>query len=113
MTARAGLAVLLAAAALAGCGGDDEPPAAPEPSAPAGTAECGTVTVPGHEGVGIRADGVDCTQAKAVATAAEGRGRAPYEAEGFSCEPTDAPAGDTDYACTKGDASVTFRWGTS
>ncbi len=69
--------------------------------------------MPGHEAVDIRAGGVGCGPAKAVAAVAEGRGRQPYEAEGFACEPAEADGGDTDYTCTRGDARIRFRYGTA
>lgn len=80
---------LLVIAVAAGCGGGD-PPAATEGAGAAGGAGCGRVTVPGHEAIGIRASGVECSIAREVAAAAEGRGRQPYMAAGFSCEPADA-----------------------
>jgi len=60
------------------------------PAASQEAADCGGVTVPGHGAVDIRAGGVRCGPAKAVAAAAQGRGRQPYEAEGFACEPAEA-----------------------
>ena len=103
---------MLAVLALAGCGEDAGSPSAPE-SSPSAAAECGEVMVPGHEALGIRAGGVGCDVARTVAAAAEGRGRQPYDAEGFSCEPADAGDGDTNYTCTRRDAQVGFRYGTA
>jgi hypothetical protein len=119
----AAVATLLAVGVLA-CG-EDEPGGAPAPEEDAGatqaappttgqaTAECGRVAVPGHEAIGLRATGVPCRVASAVAAAAEGRGRRPYRADGFACEPADAGGGDTNYTCTRGDASIRFRYGTA
>lgn len=103
------LAAALAALAVNGCGEDSS--SNTEPSPRADVTDCGNV--PGHEAVSIRAGGADCQLAKAVAAAAEGRGRAPYEAEGFTCEPADAGGGDTNYACTRGEATIRFRYGTA
>ncbi|RZL32858.1 MAG: hypothetical protein EOP35_19230 [Rubrivivax sp.] len=61
----------------------------------------------------IIATGVTCDEASAIAKAAEGLGRAAFKSGGFSCKPTDAPHGDTNYTCTKGKARVTFRYGTA
>lgn len=47
----------------------------------------------------------------AIAEAAEGLGRAPYESGGFTCEPTDAASGKTNYICTMGEAKLTFLYG--
>lgn len=109
---RSTLAVLLAAA-LGACGGEDK--AAPdEPKRQqAGGGDCGSVEVTGHEAVEIKASGPSCEAAKAVAAAAEGRGRAPYEQSGFSCTPSPAGGGDTHYACTGVGGRVSFRYGTS
>jgi len=105
---------LTVAAVAGGCGdGDSSPETTPDTDAPATTTECGNVMVPGHEAVDIRAGGLDCEPAEAVAAAAEGRGRQPYEAEGFTCEPADAGDGDTDYTCTRGEAAVRFRYRTA
>ncbi len=102
----------------AGCGGGDSP--SPETKAPAPPpargqegADCGRVAVPGHEAVDLRASGVDCDLAEAVAAGAGGQGRASYEAEGFACEPAEAGGGDTNYTCSRGEASVRFRYGTA
>ena len=107
------LMLALSALVATGCGGDADPGGESTPSMPADAADCGNVTVPGHEAVAIRLGGADCELAEAVAAAAEGRGRAPYEAEGFACEPADAGGGDTDYTCTRGEASIRFRYGTA
>ncbi len=117
-------ALTLLAVIASGCGGGDSPspgpPSAPEPPPPATSQEdagsqegeeCGRVPVPGHEAVNIRVSGADCGVAKAVAAAAGGRGRAPYEARGFACEPAEAGGGDTNYTCSRGEASVRFRYG--
>ena len=112
-------AVTLVALIASGCGGGGDSPA-PEPPPPATSQEdaggqagedCGRVPVPGHEAVNIRATGADCRVAKAVAAAAGGRGRAAYESDGFACEPSEAGGGDTNYTCTRGEASVRFRYG--
>jgi len=111
-------ALTLVALVAAGCGGGGATPS-PETSAPESpppatsqeAADCGRVPVPGHEAVDIRASGADCSVAKAVAAAAGGRGRQPYEAEGFTCEPAEAGGGDTNYTCSGGEASVRFRYG--
>ncbi len=110
MRRRLWLVLVLSALVATGCGEDADPGGE---STPASAADCGNVTVPGHEAVDIAAGGADCELAKAVAAAAEGRGRAPYEAEGFACEPADADGGDTDYTCTRGEASIAFRYGTA
>lgn len=107
-------ALLLTSLALgaAGCGGDESD--APEAPAASGEAsDCGRIMVPGHEAVDIMAVGVDCEAAAMVAAQAEGRGRAPYEAAGFACEPTDAAGGDTTYDCTQGERQITFLYGTA
>lgn len=108
------LAVLLAAGCggAADSGGDGRPDAQSAPPAQ-DRGECGRVTVPGHEAIDIRASGVACEFARSVAAAAEGRGRAPYEAGGFACQPADASAGDTNYTCTRGEANIRFLYGTS
>ena len=112
---RLALALTLAGLALTGCGEDSGPGGESTPATlPSSATDCGNVMMPGHEAVGIRAGGADCELAKAVAAAAEGRGRAPYEAEGYSCEPADAGGGgDTNYTCTRGDAVIGFRYGTA
>ena len=96
-----------------GCGGDDNQPSPGAPSQrPESGSACKDVTVPGHLAVQVRASGVACGRAEAVAAAAEGQGRARYDAEGFVCEPSDAGGADTNYACTAGGSRVTFRYGT-
>lgn len=120
--------VLLAvgfALALGACaGGESAAPVAPPKqtqSAPPGPSEagasggeaCGSVTVPGHEALDIRATGAGCDAAKRIAAAAEGRGRAPYESGGFACEPSEAGDGDTNYRCSMESARITFRYGTT
>lgn len=106
---------LVASLALAACGDDD--PQTTSTSATAartgGGTSCPDVQVPGHQAVMVRAQGAGCDVAKAVAAAAEGQGRAPYEARGFSCEGTDASGGDTNYACAMGDQRITFLYGTT
>ena len=110
MTARLGASLAtLSIAVLAGCGGDD---GADRPPAAAGDERCGRVTVPGHEAVGIRASGAECAIARRVAAAAEGRGRQPYQSDGFACEPAEAAGGDTDYTCSRDGARISFRYGT-
>ena len=74
---------------------------------------CDNVPVPGHEAMNVRVQGVSCTRGAEVAAAALGKGRKPYEAAGFACEPSDAGGGDTSYLCTRDDARVTFRYGTA
>ena len=105
---------LVLAVGLSACG-DDDPARSPAASsgAPAGAGSCPDVQVPGHQAVMLRAQGTGCATARAVAAAAEGRGRAPYEQAGFACEGTDAAGGDTDYTCTMGDARITFLYGTT
>lgn len=115
--------LLLLVLVLASCGAEsaEEPagappadPDAPEQAAPpddAGGEDCGRVEVPGHEAVDLRADGIDCATAREVAAGAGGQGRAPYEAAGFACEPTDAADGDTTYACTGEAGRITFLYG--
>ncbi|MDQ3609968.1 MAG: hypothetical protein M3459_13900 [Actinomycetota bacterium] len=115
--------LLILAFAVSGCGGEDEeepaavPPdttAPPQQAAPgndAGGGDCGRVEVPGHEAVDLRADGVGCATAREVAAGAAGQGRAPYDAAGFACEPTDAADGDTTYACTGDPGRLTFLYG--
>lgn len=115
--------LLTLAFVVVGCGAESEeepaatPPgstAVPEQAAPpndAGGEDCGSVEVPGHEAVDLRAEGVDCATAREVAEGAAGQGRAPYEAAGFACEPTDAPGGDTTYACTGDAGRITFLYG--
>jgi len=107
------LVLALSVLVATGCGEDADPGGESMPETPARAADCGNVAVPGHEAVDIAAGGADCELARAVAAAAEGRGRAPYEAEGFACEPADADGGDTDYTCTRGEASIAFRYGTA
>lgn len=120
------LALLLTLALLPGCGGDGLPEgggggktsdggsrAAP-PATPSGGARAcpGPVTVPGHEGVDVRVEGADCARAEEVIAGAVGRGRRAYEVTGFSCRPSPAGGGDTNYACTgRGGARISFRYG--
>jgi len=99
---------------LGGCGGGDPPrPTTPSERGGASTGDdCGAVMVTGHEALEIRATGAECADAKGVAAAAEGRGRAPYRSGGFACRPSEAGDGDTNYLCSKGSARITFRYGT-
>lgn len=109
--------VLLVALLVSACSSD------PDPSTPTAAGEslsvlgdaCGTVDVPAHEGVDVRAVGVDCAAARDVVRVAEGRGRTAYEVDGFTCTPTPAPeGGDTFYDCAAaGDKRITFRYGTA
>jgi len=111
---RLGSVLALAASSPPGAATSRVPAAStPATNAPAPGTDCGDVSVTGHEALGIRAGAVDCDSARAVAAAAEGRGRQPYEAEGFRCEPADADAGDTDYTCTRGKVRISFRYGTA
>lgn len=107
---------LVAAALATGCAGTAEDAGTPQTVAGAqstsATGGCGEIEVPGHVAVDVRTGGEDCGTATALVEAAVGQGRQAYEAEGFSCEPTDASGGDTDYACTRDDTRVTFRYGT-
>ncbi len=120
----------LLVAVLAGCGGEmsggeggggateqsqggstQEPPSEGDS---AGTSRsCDNVPVPGHEATNVRVQALSCRRAAEVAAAALGKGRKPYEAAGFACEPSDAGGGDTIYVCTRDDARVTFRYGTA
>lgn len=103
--------VIAAALVPAGCG-DDGGDEAPTPRPPEGEAtSCQRVLVPGHQAVDVRARGIACAEARRVIAEAAGRGRQPYEAMGFACEPSEAPGGDTDYACTRQDARISFRYG--
>ncbi len=100
------LLILFAAA----CSSDPGPDS-PAPAGLAGTA-CGTVEVPAHEGVDVRATGVGCAAAREVVKGAAGQGRARYEVDGFVCTPSDAADGDTFYDCLADDGQrVTFRYG--
>lgn len=93
---------------LGACGGEDEPSS----EAAQGGQSCEDVKVPGHAAVDLKAVGAACAIAEKVAGAAEGRGRAAYEASGFACEPSGAGDGDTNYSCSRDSATVTFRYGT-
>lgn len=120
--------VIVAVAVIAGCGsdtsagnGDGEggrPPDGPttqEQRPPESAAEpgrsCNDITVPGHVATGVRTEGVSCDQVAQIVRGAVGRGRAAYRTAGFSCEPSPAGGGDTNYACTGGGARVLFRYG--
>jgi len=111
------LACAVAGAALvAGCGGDEPAGPAPSPSGGGGggssaATSCDRQQVPGHEGVDVQITGGSCEQAREVIRAAVGKGRQAYEAAGFSCEPSDASGGDTNYTCTGDGAELTFRYG--
>lgn len=128
------LPITFALAALAGCGGgaaetgggaggptQGGQPAEEQPTggqtqsgqSAGGGGSCANVPVPGHEAVNLRAQGVPCALAKQVAAAALGKGRRPYQAAGFRCQPSEADGGDTNYTCTQGDLRVTFRYGTA
>ncbi len=101
----------LLVAVLAGCGGETS---GGEGGGEAGTSRsCDNVPVPGHEATNVRVQALSCSRAAEVAAAALGKGRKPYEADGFACEPSDAGGGDTIYVCTRDDARVTFRYGTA
>ncbi len=102
---------LLTGACSSGPGTDSPSPAAPADSA--GTA-CETVKVPAHEGVEVRATGVECAAAREIVMGAAGQGRARYEVSGFVCTPSDATDGDTFYDCAgEGGKRITFRYGVS
>ena len=91
----------------------DPGPDSPVPASSAGTA-CGTVEVPAHEGVDVRATKAGCTAAREVVKGAAGQGRARYEVGGFVCTPSDAADGDTFYDCAgRGSTRITFRYGVS
>lgn len=119
------LPLLLALAVLAGCGGDQRTAgggggagdegsgASPPPTTSGGSRTCpGPVKVPGHEGVDVRVRGTQCARSEEVIAGAVGQGRQAYEAAGFSCRPSQAGGGDTNYACTGGGgARITFRYG--
>lgn len=105
--------LMLLAAAIGACGGDDKAAPATSKSPETAGRECGSVKVTGHQAVQIMASGTSCDSAKEVAAAAEGRGRAAYEASGFSCKPSGAGGGDTNYACTGAGGRITFLYGTT
>lgn len=104
--------LLLVALSTSGCSAGRGSPSTGGPVADGVT--CGRVEVPGHEGVDVRATGLDCAAAAAVIRGAEGRGRSAYESDGFACTPSPAPDGDTFYDCLA-DAGkrITFRYGTA
>lgn len=107
---------LLLLTLLASACSSDPGTGSPSPAAPAGSAgsACETVEVPAHEGVEVRATGVECTIAREVVMGAAGQGRARYEVRGFVCTPSDATDGDTFYDCAgEGDERITFRYGVS
>lgn len=79
--------------------------------ASAAVESCDDIAVPGHEATDVRVQGVSCARAEELAAAAVGEGRSRYASAGFTCEPSDAGGGDTNYICTRGDARVTFRYG--
>lgn len=100
---------VLTVALAAGCGGGEQ--AAPSGDAAGGGAgECGRIEVPGHVATQVRTQGADCDTATALVEAAVGQGREEYDAEGFTCEPSDAGGGNTDYTCTGDGAEVVFRY---
>jgi len=121
------LLTLVVSGLVAACGGgtsgsDGDTTAEPPRSAPAqeqageerssrGPEACDDVPVPGHEATDVRARGATCARAEELVAAAVGKGRARYQAAGFTCEPSDAAGGDTDYVCTRDAARVTFRYG--
>ncbi|CAB4896845.1 MULTISPECIES: hypothetical protein [Patulibacter] len=111
------LMAVLSAGALASCGAESSDPAGPAsttaPTSVAGSpgSSCPDIPVPGHRATRVRVVGVTCAVAVTVANDAEGRGRAAYASAGLSCTPSDATAGDTDYACTDGERRLTFRYG--
>lgn len=123
------LLLTVLASAFAGCGDDvpgggeaaggagEQPPPGQEQGEPAadqatgGGQSCDDIPVPGHEGTNVRVQGVGCTEAAEIVGAAVGKGRQAYEAAGFACEPSPTGGGDTNYACTQGDARVSFRYG--
>ena len=110
------------AATISACGDDQESGAPATPTATqaagpedgsSGSKSCQDVTVPGHKAVAIKATGAECGAAEKIAAAAEGRGRAAYESQGFACTPSEAEGGDTIYRCSMGSATVTFLYGTT
>lgn len=122
------LLLTVLASAFAGCGDDvpgggeagggagEKPPPGQEQGEPAadqatGGQSCDDIPMPGHEGTNVRVQGVGCTEAAEIVGAAVGKGRQAYEAAGFACEPSPTGGGDTNYACTQGDARVSFRYG--
>jgi len=117
LTRRIAAAMLPVACAMAlgACGeGDSAAPYPPDqrPQSGAGEQECGTVKVPAHEGREVVANGAACDVAREVVLGAAGKGRAPYEAAGFACRPTEAAGGDTRYGCSMGAARIDFLYGT-
>lgn len=105
------LVLALTTACSSGSDGNDPTVAAPTTQAN-GARSCGRQQVPSHEGVDVQATGLTCAQAREVILAAVGRGRAAYDSGGLSCTPSDAPDGDTFYACAAGDGRrLTFRYG--
>jgi len=125
---RCGAVLLAFMTVLSGCGGTDgdrdggaadgQRQGGPDSAeAPAGEQSegrgkpCPDVAVPGHEAVNVRTRGVPCSQAEQVAGDALGKGRQTYEASGFTCRPSEAGDGDTDYVCARGEARVSFRYG--
>ena len=110
---RTGPALLLIALLASACSSDPGTgSSSPATSGGSGGTACGTVEVPAHEGVDVRASGVECATARDVVKGAAGLGRAPYKVSGFACTPSDAPDGDTRYDCVAdGDKRITFRYG--
>lgn len=118
------LLLVVAAAAVIGCGGDPTAEGEGEGGAPPDGAtmreprpseagrSCDDISVPGHLATGVRTRGPSCEQVARIVRGAVGQGRAAYRTAGFLCAPTPADDGDTDYACTGGGgARVTFRYG--
>ncbi len=94
----------------AACGGDEEP----EITDPTelGGAGCAALQLPGHRATRIRAERIVCAEAERVIAGAVGQGRQAYEVAGFSCRPSQAGGGDTNYDCTgEGGARISFRYG--
>lgn len=122
MTKKTLIAALLTIATLglAACGSEEAAPGRTQSAATAPDAapttqgeakSCPDVPVPGHLAEDVMARGLTCDATVPVANMAEGRRRAAYTSDGFSCKPQDAADGKTNYTCTKGSATLTFLYG--